>query len=455
MNKLVIFDLDGVLLDAKEIHYESLNRALCDWGEQYQIGRKEHLSTYDGLSTKKKLEMLNKNKGLPVDSFESVWNKKQQITLSLLNEVEIDSELVRLFEQIKSAGYKIAVCSNSISETVRIALSKLGLMPLVDFYMSNEDVEEAKPSPEIFLRAMLKAKSSPKFTIIVEDSYVGRQAAINSGAFLFAVSSPKDLKTNDLLDFCEEFINKKTIPMKWTNKKMNVLIPMAGRGSRFEKVGYTFPKPLIDVNGKAMIQVVIENLNIDANYIFLVLKDHYTKYNLDTFLNNICPNCKIVQVDQVTEGAACTTLLAKEHIDNQYPLLIANSDQYVEWDSSKFMYSMEADGIDGGILTFKSNHPKWSFCKVDDSGFISEVAEKNPISSNASVGIYYWNRGSDYVKYAEQMINKNIRVNNEFYICPVYNEAIQDKKLFKTFEVPEMWGLGTPEDLQAYLKNKV
>jgi dTDP-glucose pyrophosphorylase len=234
---------------------------------------------------------------------------------------------------------------------------------------------------------------------------------------------------------------------------MNVLIPMAGRGSRFEKAGYTFPKPLIDVCGKPMIQVVVENLNVDANFVFIVLKEHYIKYNLQNVLENIAPKCKIVQVDSVTEGAACTTLLAKEYINNQNPLLIANSDQFVEWDSSKFMYAMEADGIDGGILTFSSTHPKWSFCKTDEFGVIQEVAEKNPISNKASVGIYYWKKGSDYVKYAEQMISKNIRVNNEFYICPVYNEAIEDKKLFKIHHIDSMWGLGTPEDLNYYLNN--
>jgi dTDP-glucose pyrophosphorylase len=240
--------------------------------------------------------------------------------------------------------------------------------------------------------------------------------------------------------------------MKWKNNKLNILIPMAGRGSRFEKVGYTFPKPLIDVEGKPMIQLVVENINIEANYIFLVLKEHYSRYSLETVLNNVAPGCKIIQIDSVTEGAACTTLLAKEYIDNEQPLLIANSDQYVEWESSKFMYSMEADGIDGGILTFTSTHPKWSFCKTDEMGVITEVAEKNPISDKASVGIYYWSKGQDYVKYAENMISKNLRVNNEFYICPVYNEAIADGKIFKTYTVDKMWGLGTPEDLDLYLK---
>ena len=234
---------------------------------------------------------------------------------------------------------------------------------------------------------------------------------------------------------------------------MNVLVPMAGAGSRFAQAGYTFPKPLIDVNGKPMIQVVVENLNIEAHYIFLVQKEHYKKYNLKHLLNLIAPGCDVVQVDGVTEGAACTTLLAKDLINSDEPLLTVNSDQFVEWNSNEVLYSWSADSIDGGILTFKGTHPKWSFAKLDENGFVSEVAEKSPISDNATVGIYYWKKGSDYVKYAEQMIDKNVRTNNEFYVCPVFNEAIQDGKKIKIKEIKKMWGLGTPEDLNYFLQN--
>ena len=234
---------------------------------------------------------------------------------------------------------------------------------------------------------------------------------------------------------------------------MASVIPMAGAGSRFEQAGYTFPKPLIEVRGKPMIQVVVENLNMDANFIYVVQKSHREKYNLDTLLKLITPNCKIVEVDGITEGAACTTLLAKKYIDNENPLLFANSDQFVEWDSNEFMYKMNENNCDGGILTFKATHPKWSFAKIDENGLVTEVAEKNPISDNATVGFYYWKHGSDYVKYAEQMIDKDIRVNNEFYVCPVFNEAIGDNKVIRTFEIEKMWGLGTPEDLNYYLEH--
>jgi dTDP-glucose pyrophosphorylase len=300
---------------------------------------------------------------------------------------------------------------------------------------------------------MITLGALPKDTVIIEDSHIGRQGATDSGAHLVPGENRYDLtqhKINKIIQILEEDTN---ISIPWRSAKMNVLIPMAGAGSRFAQAGYTFPKPLIDVRGKPMIQVVVDNLNIEAHFIFLVQKEHYEKYNLKHLLNLIAPGCDVVQVDGITQGAACSTLLAKEYINNDEPLLMANSDQFVEWNSNEVMYAWSADSIDGGILTFKATHPKWSFAKVDSDGFVSEVAEKNPISDNATVGVYYWKKGSDYVRYAEQMIEKDIRTNNEFYVCPVFNEAISDGKKIRIKEINKMWGLGTPEDLNYFLQN--
>jgi dTDP-glucose pyrophosphorylase len=345
-----------------------------------------------------------------------------------------------------------ACCSNSIRRSVLTMLSKLGLIEYMDLIISNEDVKNSKPHPEMYWKAMSMMGVLPEETLIVEDSPPGLLAASRSRANVLRVNNPRDLTKEKLYDKLQE---KKsfTIP-KWQGGKMNVLIPMAGAGSRFQQAGYTFPKPLIDVRGKPMIQVVAENLNIDATFIYVVQKEHREKYNLDTLLNLITPNCKIVEVNGMTEGAACTTLLAKEHINTDEPLLMANSDQFVEWDSNEFMYKMVEQNLDGGIVTFRATHPKWSFAKVDVQGYVTEVAEKNPISDIATVGIYYWKRGSDYVKFAEQMIEKNIRVNNEFYVCPVFNQALESGLKVKPFDVPKMWGLGTPEDLKYFLENQ-
>ena len=234
---------------------------------------------------------------------------------------------------------------------------------------------------------------------------------------------------------------------------MKILIPMAGEGSRFTKEGYTFPKPLIDVNGKPMIQTVVENLDFDADYIFLVRQEHLDKYKgLKGTLERITNGkCTIVPVDGLTEGAACTALLAKEFIDTDDDLLIANSDQFIQYESENFKMLKYMVDVDAIVFTFNAVHPKWSFVRVNSRGIAVEVAEKNPISNIATCGIYWYRRGSDFVKYAEQMIEKDIRVNNEFYIAPIYNELMEDGKVLIPFYVHSMLGLGTPEDLREFL----
>ncbi len=451
MIKLIIFDLDGVLVEAKQIHYETLNKALAEIDSYYIISEAEHLSIYDGLKTTQKLELLSKNKGLLKQYYDDIWNRKQQLTIDAISQLKTDERLIEIFKELRDRGYQLACCSNSIRRSVLVMLSKIGLIEYMDLILSNEDVKNSKPHPEMYWKAMSMMSALPEETLIVEDSPPGLLAASRSRANVLRVDNPKDLVLSKIINKLEKTKNMNT--PKWQGGKLNVLIPMAGAGSRFQQAGYTFPKPLIDVNGKPMIQVVVDNLNIDAQYIFVVQKEHRTKYNLDTLLNLIVPGCKIVEVDGITEGAACTTLLAKEHIDSDTPLVMANSDQFVEWDSNEFMYKMIEQKVDGGILTFQATHPKWSFAKVDEHGYVTEVAEKNPISDIATVGVYYWAKGSDYVKYAEQMINKNIRTNNEFYVCPVFNEAIGAGKKIKTFNIEKMWGIGTPEDLKFFLEN--
>lgn len=461
MMKLIIFDLDGVLIDAKDIHYEALNKAIKEvgideYGDDYNdiISREEHLSKYDGLNTKAKLDLLYHNKKLSIfkpgtDNYKKIFDLKQKYTSDSIFKLKQYAIIYDCLNQLKQ-DYKLCVASNSISNTVRDALYVTGYIEHFDFYLSNEDVKHPKPNTEIYLQAMIKAGVSPKETLIIEDSLIGRQGAEQTGALVMGVNSPKDVTYENIKTFID---GKKDTKTKWKDPKLNILIPMAGLGSRFSAANYTFPKPLIEVHGKPMIQVVVENLNIEANYIFLVQKEHYEKYNLKTMLNLIAPDCKIVIVDGITEGAACTALLAKEYINNDNPLLIANSDQVLEWNSSEFMYSMAGDHVDGGIVTFKATHPKWSFAKLNDQGFVTEVAEKNPISDTATAGVYYWKKGWEFVAYTEKMISKNIRTNNEFYIAPSFNEIIQNHGVIKPFNIDKMWGIGTPEDLNYYLEN--
>ena len=450
MKKLIIFDLDGVLIDTKDTHYIALNRALREAGERYVITESEHISTYDGLTTNEKLKILTERKSLPITEYEKIWTLKQQITNEELDKIEENQKLIQICKHLKEKDLLIACCSNSIRKTVYKILAQLNIISYFDYLVSNGDVKNAKPHPEMYWKAISALNVNPEDTIIIEDSPTGLLAAERSGAKVCRVKDPTDLTLDKIIN-C--MTTEEIISPKWKDENLNVLIPMAGAGSRFEKAGYVFPKPLIEVNGKPMIQVVVDNLSIEANYIFIVQKSHKEKYNLDSVLNLIAPNCKIVEVDGMTEGAACTTLLAEEYINSDKPLLMANSDQFVEWSSSKFLYKMQEQDLDGGILSFSSTHPKWSYAKVDENGHVTEVAEKKPISNCATVGIYYWKRGSDYVKYAKQMIEKDIRTNNEFYVCPVFNEAVGDNKRVAVFNIEKMWGLGTPEDLRYFLTN--
>jgi len=452
MKKLVLFDLDGVIVDTKEIHYKALNEAISQVGPKYIITEAEHVARYDGLKTRTKLNMLSEEKGLPYTDHQHIYDEKQRLTIYHFSQIQTNERMREIFRTLREEGYMVGCCTNCIRRTALVALAKVGVIEYLDVIMTNDDVKNAKPHPEIYWKAMSMMNCLPEETLIVEDSPQGLLAATRSRADVVRVKYSSDVTLEKIYT---KLKTKKKIMNKWHDEKMNILIPMAGAGSRFQTAGYTFPKPLIDVRNKPMIQVVVESMNIDAHFIYIVQKEHREKYNLDTLLNLITPDCTIVEIEGITEGAACSTLLAKEHINTDSPLIITNSDQFIEWNSTEFMYQMNEKDFDGGIVSFPATHPKWSFAKTDDNNIVLEVAEKNPISNKATAGIYYWKSGSDYVRYAEQMIEKDIRVNNEFYVCPVYNEAIQDGKQIYNFDIEAncMWGLGTPEDLNYYLEN--
>lgn len=238
---------------------------------------------------------------------------------------------------------------------------------------------------------------------------------------------------------------------------LNIVIPMAGRGSRFQKEGYELPKPLIPVLGKPMIQVVINNLrpNRPHRFIFICLQEHLEKYNVAEKLKMWAGvGTEIVTVNQVTEGAACTVLLAKDFINNDNPLMIANSDQWVDIDINTYLNEMDSAHADGMIMTMWADDPKWSFVRFNEAKEITEVVEKVVVSNEATVGIYNYKHGRDFVKAAERMIAKNFRVNGEFYVAPAYNEMIADGKKLIVYNIGKeadgMYGLGIPSDLKLF-----
>ena len=456
MIKCIIFDLDGVLVSSKKIHFKVLNKALMRFSKtKFQISYADHLKIFDGLSTKDKLAILFKNKKITKNEIKKISNFKQELTKEeLKTNIKYNANLYNLFK-VLSKKYILAIATNSINVTLDICIKKLKINKFIKFKIGTDILKNKKPHPEIYLRCLIALGVRPSETLILEDSYIGRQSAKDSGCFLMPIKSINDVKINKIykhINLVEKNLEKKNNISFWEDTEMNILIPMAGLGSRFEKAGFTFPKPLIEIHGKPMIQWVIDSLKINAKFIFIVQSQHQQKFNIKSLLKYLYPNSKIIETNGLTEGAACTSLLATEFIDNNNPLLIANSDQYIEWDSAKTFYKLSERNVDGAILTFKSTHPKWSYAKINENNEVEKVAEKEVISNNATVGVYYWKRGKDYVRFANDMIKKNIRTNNEFYICPVYNEAIKNNKKIITEEVKAMWGLGTPEDLNYFLK---
>ncbi len=380
-----------------------------------------------------------------------IRDKKKFTNKKLTDQIYYNPRIFKLFKTL-AKNYTILIASNAIRSTVLKIIKKLKLRKFIKFYISGEDIKKPKPHPSIYTNCFFKLGVSPKECLIIEDSFYGIAAAGESGGNVLQIKNSKELSLS-LINKEINSINSNIKKIDWTDKKMNILIPMAGEGSRFKNVGYTFPKPLIEVRKKTMIQLVIENLKIDAKYNFVVKEEHVKEYNIDSMLKILKPDCNISIVKKKTRGAAETALISEKFINNNNPLLIANSDQFVEWDNLRSLYQISSKKIDGAIFTFKSTHPKWSYARHNSKGEVSEVAEKKVISNTATVGLYYWKKGSDFVKYAKKMIKKNIRYKNEFYICPVYNEAIKENKRIVIQPVKEMWGLGTPEDLDVFLRN--
>lgn len=237
---------------------------------------------------------------------------------------------------------------------------------------------------------------------------------------------------------------------------LNIVVPMAGLGSRFSKAGYTDPKPLIPVHGVPMIRLVIGNIRPSQphRFIFICQRAHVAAYGLADKLAEWAPGCAIVELEGVTQGAACTVLTAAAEIDPEAPMMIANSDQYVEADIDAYLATQDAAGADGLIMTMWADDPKWSFVALENDR-VTRVVEKQVISNEATVGIYNFRRGGDFLDAARAMIADDERVNGEFYVAPVYNRMIAAGQRVVIYNVGQefagMHGLGTPADLDAFL----
>ena len=229
---------------------------------------------------------------------------------------------------------------------------------------------------------------------------------------------------------------------------LNIVIPMAGEGKRFKEQGYILPKPMIDVCGKPMIIRVVRSfwaMAEQVQFIFIAQKSHLAQGLADILKG------KIIPIEKVTEGALCTTLLARDIIDSSDELVVANCDQYLEWSFGKFL--RQAREYDGSLVVFNSTNPHHSYALLNKDNLVLRTAEKVVISDKAAAGIYYYKKGSEYISAADEMIKGNVRTNNEFYICPIYNVLISRGQKISAYEVDvdNKHMLGTPEELKIFI----
>ncbi len=440
MRKNIVFDLDGVLLES------GLQRAAFAEAVRVETGvtvTPAEECDFEAMPTTHKLRLMTEAGRLTAEQAVRVGERKKQITRRVFAEATIDARHVAMIKRLVGEGYSVQIASNAIEESVGHFVKKhdLGVS-----YFGNDSpgVKAPKPDPSIYLTAMSHAGYGPHETLIVEDSVVGLEAAHLSGAKVLAVKSPADLNIRKVIAAATE---AEVFPSPLTN----ILVPMAGAGERFRRAGYETIKPLIPVNKRFMLDVAVKSLGVGGRHIFIAREQDARQYPLACITALISPGSRLVLSDGPTEGAVSTTLLAADLIDSNQELMIVNSDQYIEWDAARFFRYARGGGWDGVTLTFRDTNPKWSFVRKQEERVV-EVAEKNPISDIANVGIYWWRRGSDYVRCAKEMIARNVRVNNEFYVAPVYNEAIRQGMKVGSFDVDHMHGLGTPEDLQRFVR---
>ena len=234
---------------------------------------------------------------------------------------------------------------------------------------------------------------------------------------------------------------------------IRIVVPMGGEGRQFSERGYTFPKPLIEVAGQPLIELVVRNLTPQQphQFVFICRAEHVQRYALADVLRLVAPGCEIVTMNKPTAGALCSVLLGLEHLQHDTELVVANADQWIDVPIDRFLMVARESDWDGGIMTFPNTHPRWSYARVEGDAVVA-VAEKQPISRHATAGIYYFRRGTDFVAAAERMLLKNASLGGEYYVAPVFNEFILSGRRVGHFPIAasEMHGLGTPEELERF-----
>jgi len=403
--KLIIFDLDGVLVDSKDMHFRTLNHGLVMSGYP-PITYREHLAKYDGRPTAEKLTMLDKKK-----EYKGLWkhsgyikDAKQEATIKWIDQTwEADTEILDVISYLHDQKYIIHVASNAKWETLYKFLTKMGILPFVSFFISAQD-EQPKPSCAMYVRCMKEARiKDPSQVLVLEDHDLGRQAARKLKTRFLLVQDSTDLHYNNIFSRLIYRAN------------LQLIIPAAGKGQRFVDAGYKKIKPMIHLQNAPMIDLVVRNMPTYANLITLVPEK----------LHWAVKRRELVVTD--SKSAAETLYRARCFLNDDRPVLLANCDQYLEWDSYEFMAEAQDGDYDGYISVFDctDKDPKYSYVELDpESKEVARVVEKVAVSTMATTGVYYWKSGPFLQKCLDAYLKDDSnKVNGEFYIAPLYNIA--------------------------------
>lgn len=436
--KLIIFDLDGTLVETRELHQRALNHALVK--HQQSPIPEDELYKYEALSTREKLDAYLVHESEEMKQM--IWKEKQLETRHLLeHSLDFNPSIFQCIRMLKVDGYKLALASNCIRSSVLWMLNKLSIDSYFDVIVSSDDVKYNKPHTDMYQRCMDVCHTTLDETLILEDSELGRRAIQQFGSYGMFIHHPSDVSYSNI---------KTYIRMIELKTRRVIVIPMAGEGSRFHSFS-SRPKPGIDVcihgRRQPMVAHVVDNLLYDKEHVFFVFilrKKAHEEFippgiHYTTFITH-----------EKTRGALETVMYARPLLNSpHWGIMIANSDQWIEWNPSldQLLSGFDQAKNEGGILTFPSSDPKFSYALTDPQGNVLQVAEKTVISNHASVGIYLFKHGDLFVSLASQMIERNELTRGEFYVCPLYNKYIEQGYPVYAFPCGEMFCLGTPEDL--------
>ena len=449
-------------------HYQSrlkISRLVAvipeDWDLKYSIGKVIELATNAEVKT---IKREGETTGGLCSAIMAVDELNDEDPIVVINSDELINaniqKIVSYFEEDQEKADAGLVLFESLHP--RWCYAKLNRDQTIEGLYEKNVVSNLAMAGFIYIRKKSILMESACHALMDNDEHDGAyflSAAINQIILRGGRVKQKQIKADDYCTFYtpekikiyEENYNDR----EYMEKEINIVIPAAGEGSRFKNKGWKVPKPFIDVGGKSMIERVIDNVDIETgNYLIVLRKEHLSAIDEQSSLlrdNRV----QIIECEKLTSGTATTVMLACNQINNQAPLLIANSDQIVNTKCIEMHEKAEREDLDGVIMVFKeeSKDPKWSYAKVNGSGLVTKVAEKKAISNLATSGIYYFRKGSHFVNGYSQMVLDEYQVNGEYYTCPIYNYLVRDGLKIGIYEIDkdEMHGLGTPNDLNRYL----